>query len=191
MSIWKYLAVTVVLKIFGNRITCLSMTIMPSKTLNPLEMYLKGPSEIILSSISTANTAEKTMLLISTITVSSSGWLWYSMPIDKVFIRIATKIPEKNWESQLQNHILPMYLFTARRHLISNSPCWKYLWLTRVLTYFLSHDNNLDTRLQMVEQALENRLFLFSFAIASAVISSTQHEKSSISTFYNQRSLSK
>lgn len=53
--------------------------------------------------------------------------------------------------------------------------------------YFLCHDNNLDTRLQIVEQALENRLFLFSFAIASAAISSAQHEKSSISKFYNRR----
>lgn len=51
----------------------LSMTIMPSNTLNPLDIYLNGPSATILRSISTANIAENTMLLISTITVSSSG----------------------------------------------------------------------------------------------------------------------
>lgn len=66
----------------------------PSKTLNPFEIYLKGPSAMTLSNISMANIAEKTTLLISTITVSSSGWLWYSMPIDRVLIRIANKIPE-------------------------------------------------------------------------------------------------
>lgn len=45
----------------------------PSKTLKPFAMYLKGPSAPILKSISTANMAENTMLLISTITVNSSG----------------------------------------------------------------------------------------------------------------------
>lgn len=53
--------------------------------------------------------------------------------------------------------------------------------------YFLNHNKHLDIRLQMVEQALENLPFLFSFAKASAAISSAQHEKSSISTFYNRR----
>lgn len=66
---------------------------MPSNTLKPLAIYLKGPSAIILRSISTANIAEKITLLISTATVRLSGWLWYSMPIESVLIRMANNIP--------------------------------------------------------------------------------------------------
>lgn len=53
--------------------------------------------------------------------------------------------------------------------------------------YFLNHDKHLFICLQMIEQALENLPFLFSFAKASAAISSAQQEKSSISKFYKRR----
>lgn len=54
----------------------LRTTMIPSKTLKPFEMYPKGPSAMILSSISTAKIPEKTTLLISTITVNSGGYHW-------------------------------------------------------------------------------------------------------------------
>lgn len=53
--------------------TYLSTTTTPSKTLNPLLMYPNGPSAIILSNISTAKTAENTILLTSTTIVNCSG----------------------------------------------------------------------------------------------------------------------
>ena len=61
-------------KLGGKKNRYLKTTTIPSNTLNPLLMYPKGPSAIILSNISAANTAENAMLLISTSTVNSSGW---------------------------------------------------------------------------------------------------------------------
>lgn len=84
----------------------LSITIIPSKRLNPLEIYLNGPSPINFNNISIANMHENIILLVSTIEVSSSGWLWYSMPMLRVLIKMAKSIP-----------------------------CWKYLWSTILLTH--------------------------------------------------------
>lgn len=56
-----------------QNVTNLKITMIPSNTLNPLLMYLNGPSASNFRSISKAKMAEKTMLLVSTVIVNSSG----------------------------------------------------------------------------------------------------------------------
>lgn len=132
---------------------------MPSKTLNPFEMYPKGPSAMTFSSISTANIAENTILLISTMTVNSSGWLWYSIPIDSVLMRMAKSMP-----------------------------CWKYLCSTRALTQRRMQLNTEQIALKNPMMPLVTLdLFFFSFFRLTPISSccmSPQQEKSSMSMIW-------
>ena len=114
--------------------TYLRITMRPSKTLNPSLIYRKNPYADNLRIISTANIILKTKLLTSTVLVKSSGWLWYSIPMLKVLVRIQKRI---NLWNQLWSTKTSIQSWTLEQHfpIDVNTPLNNNVWVKKRIYY--------------------------------------------------------
>lgn len=111
-------------------------TMTPSNRLNPDWMYLPKPSASSLRSISRPKINVNKMFDNSTAKVSSCGCWWYSMPIERVFTRIAARIPR--CRATFEGEENQMNLFSSDfefSHQITTLRKWKavFIWFQNLM----------------------------------------------------------